>query len=1186
MAVNLKRKRNEGDNARKVNDEDVSPGQWSGILDASAPEASTSQEASTKPKKPPTSQELRMIKNADDLHHSSLFKLQIDALLPNVRPKYASEQPLKDFLFKLHAFLNDLPSVEPQHPLHAARALLKRGVAVSYPQPVPTEDTKSKVAFEKPSDIALVGSWPDHLSVKSKDGAKYQVDLAVEMPAQLLQAKDYMNGRFFHQKAFYLAVIADAIERSKDIDVTLSYHSSNNDPRLTTLVLDPIKGSKSDFSKSGAQIRIIPVLPSNSCIPQHRLSPSHSNIRLHPRSNGGSHDDSPEYRDSMSAPTPLYNTALLTSLIPKRRLLATHAIKEETEAFSDALALLRVWANQRGYGVGTRPCVHGFEHKGAWWSALLEYLVFGNEHAALSKQPSSYKASKRKPLGRGLSSYQMFRAALDFLANHDFSEEPVFVKTVNGHKFAPAEYEEAFSATFVESSSLVNLLADVPLGSLDLLRYDAQVTLESLNKTSSPEDQFAEAFLKDQRDLASRFDTVLRVDLTSAKPRKQSPHDILEYGSYSLALIISLANLLRKAFGGRAKAIALLHPTSTTRPISRALPYITDIVFIGIIHHPDFAFQLVDHGPAATDSDTVAAEAFRELWGPKAELRRFKDGRITESVVWEVQTNDERAHVPALISRHILRHHFNVEDEAIVTWQSGFDKLIRAPVAVSRLYAGTTMAIGFKGALTAFNQLVRALRNIDESEVPLAISNISAVSEQLRYTSVFAPLPLPPSVRPALPSGASYLAPIDVNIEFTRSGLWPDDLVAIEKIKLAVFERIASSLTSANSSWTAKVAVGDEEIDSDIADAASLQVVTAEGWAFTLRIMNEREPILLDRIIEEKDGLPHITRRPKHTGNGGDYPKALRAKESYLRRFVHAPKHHRAVLALSQKHTVYAGTVRLVKRWLAAHMLLGGHISEEAVEILCSQFFVEAYGSVRMPSSRERGFAAVIRFLKDWDWEGALDVPLYSSEDLPSETLSVAHTGVWKLITQADKEGWVWTSSGPDAVIARRVRALAQASWVCLERMEQGSLTVSQIFTHPTNDYHFLIRLDPNVLPRYTQNVSFSEPVYSNLRNKEYTLRPGFDPASMLYRDLKRIYSNSCKLFHDPLGGDIIAGIWDPALLSPREFRVLGGFSSMPSETEGKSDKRRAMVALNQRAILSEMKRIGQHLIQSIQHSD
>lgn len=76
----------------------------------------------------------------------------------------------------------NLPSVTPQHPLDGARDLLEKGVAVPYVLPHPSEDTNWKVAFEKPSDIILVGSWANKVSVKAKDGAKFGVDLAVEMP--------------------------------------------------------------------------------------------------------------------------------------------------------------------------------------------------------------------------------------------------------------------------------------------------------------------------------------------------------------------------------------------------------------------------------------------------------------------------------------------------------------------------------------------------------------------------------------------------------------------------------------------------------------------------------------------------------------------------------------------------------------------------------------------------------------------------------------------------------------------------------------------------------------------------------------------------------------------------------------------------------------------------------------------
>ena len=97
---------------------------------------------------------------------------------------------------------------------------------------------------------------------------------------------------------------------------------------------------------------------------------------------------------------------------PKAHLISVHALKQDVPAFSDALTLLRVWANQRGYGVGDRMCVVGFEGKGMWWASVLEMLVYGEEPHSTGFAKGSVK---RKPLGKGLSSYQLFKAALDFL---------------------------------------------------------------------------------------------------------------------------------------------------------------------------------------------------------------------------------------------------------------------------------------------------------------------------------------------------------------------------------------------------------------------------------------------------------------------------------------------------------------------------------------------------------------------------------------------------------------------------------------------------------------------------------------------------------------------------------------------------------------------------------------------------
>lgn len=556
------------------------------------------------------------------------------------------------------------------------------------------------------------------------------------------------------------------------------------------------------------------------------------------------------------------------------------------------------------------------------------------------------------------------------------------------------------------------------------------------------------------------------VNLSSVKPRQSSIHDTLDFGSPQNALLSSLTSIIRRGLGNRSRAVTVLHPSSTSRPTSQAHPSTPDVIFIGIIHNPQQAFHLVDHGPAAGDEDQVALEQFREFWGEKSELRRFKDGRILESVVWEVTTADEKAHVPSNIVRYLLKRHFNIGENDVETWQTPFDSVLRLPQSISQQYLASKISTGFRGALTAFDDLVKAIKKLDD-ELPLTLLNISPSSEFLRYTSIFSPVPLPRTLAASLPECARYLAPMDIIIEFEKSSRWPDDLKAIQTIKLAFFECLASALMKSVDGLKAKVVIGDGVHTSDILDKASLEIITPDGWAFSAHIWHDREVHLLTRIISGSGNLPHIVVKNKTNKKTTEYFEALEAKQVYLRRFIHAPRHHRAIAALYHHYSAFSGTVRIVKRWLASHWLLNTHISEEVVELICASFFIdggrgasimdldsEQTSQHLVPCSKERGFAAVVRFLKEWEWEDGLVVPLYGLQ--PPENLSntsttpsvnnVMHKGVWRVSTEHDREGHVWTCNGPDLVVARRVRSLAEATWSCLQSLEEAQIDIKVSF--------------------------------------------------------------------------------------------------------------------------------------------
>jgi U3 small nucleolar RNA-associated protein 22 len=200
-----------------------------------------------------------------------------------------------------------------------------------------------------------------------------------------------------------------------------------------------------------AEICLIPFLPKDSPISLHRLSPAHSNLRIstHTVKEPSSTEDAEK---DAQEPSPGYNTAFLATLSTqaKHQIIAAHSLKENCHSFNDAVTLLRVWANQRGFGdAWSSVCVRGFDGKGAFWPSVLELLLNGDEPLE-GELGAGKKDKRRKTVGRGVSSYQLFKAALDFLSElhlecmyreltgkqgkSDFEKKPVYVKTSEGHR--------------------------------------------------------------------------------------------------------------------------------------------------------------------------------------------------------------------------------------------------------------------------------------------------------------------------------------------------------------------------------------------------------------------------------------------------------------------------------------------------------------------------------------------------------------------------------------------------------------------------------------------------------------------------------------------------------------------------------------------------------------------------------
>lgn len=504
-------------------------------------------------------------------------------------------------------------------------------------------------------------------------------------------------------------------------------------------------------------------------------------------------------------------------------------------------------------------------------------------------------------------------------------------------------------------------------------------------------------------------------------------------------LTASVCATLKRALGSRVRNFsvtaspveALPVTGSTKRPSTRTLS-------VGFVLDPVDSLRLVDQGPSAEDEDACAD--FRAFWGAKSELRRFQDGAIVESVVWDevspVGLGQQRSTIVRRIVEHILHERHGVPAANIDFFAGAFDHLLVEPEALRRsLYLEDSVVNGkgFTNVVTAFDDLAKEIKDLPE--LPLSVSAVQPCSPSLRYSSTFVPSPRRLKDYARLPPSTKYFDAHDILLTFEGSGRWPDDLEGIQKIKAAFLGKVGEGLEATRAVLRAELVFDTDARPID--DNVALEIITASGWAFRARVFYDRSQTLLE---EREDQLGEVT-----TAAGTGTPLDL-----YLQRFVHAPKHHAAISTLQNHYPSFSPTVRLFKRWLSAH-LLSAHFAAEQIELLVAAVFLDPASPYGVPNSGATGFARVLEQLARWKWrDEPVLVPIYTfttaitsgrravlptaerAEAIASfQALRLAKPHIeenaWILATENDFEGTVWGRE-TSKVAAARVRSLAIAA--------------------------------------------------------------------------------------------------------------------------------------------------------------
>jgi U3 small nucleolar RNA-associated protein 22 len=828
------------------------------------------------------------------------------------------------------------------------------------------------------------------------------------------------------------------------------------------------------------------------------------------------------------SPSPFYNSSLQSDCNFEPYLKLLHSTSKQSSVFNDSCILGRIWLRQRGFG--SRISKGGFGY--FEWAVLTALLL------------KAGGPKGRSVLSPGYSSYQMFKAVVQFLSATDLVNQPMI-------------YE---ASSPLISNSDVPMLYDGPRGqnllykmapwSYSLLREEARASLEMLNDSTF--DQFQSTFILLASQPLQRYDCIVRVSV----PTQPEESSFCDHISSTMSFSNTVFQVLREGLKDRVKLIDIKIPEASSWSIKSSGPCSpeTQPLLVAVVFDPANIDRLVDHGPAAEEKKKAAK--FRKFWGEKAELRRFKDGSILESLVWSPGSSYS---IFQEIVTCLIKRHFDGElSKSLRFLGENFEKILPGSEKTPK---------SFHTLKQSFNTLEKTVRDLES--LPLQLRQLSVVSAQLRYTSID-----PPECSPRQP----LQKPAEVLIQFEGSGRWPDDIVAIQRTKIAFLLKIGSLLQKSDGDIITRL--GLENVDRVLQNCAFLDIIYTSGASFRLRIHNEREQTLLERQVKEK----YIDNRARED--------AVIALSTYKRLFVQLPLHTQSIATHCTRFPILSPTIRLLKFWFDRHML-SGHIGEELIELLVARTFLQPY-PWRAPSSVMSGFLRTLLFISRWDWRlvplivdftGKMTIKDVASINTQLEAWRKIDPGMQRTVlfvaSNHDMSGIAFTDKGPSKMVATRMTALARSA--CKMVKDQGpDLDQRSLFASSTKDYDFVIHLASKFTGDHRRKGT-NQHRFKNLEvQSEVDVEAvGYHPVQLFLSDLERLYGSSVVVFHSEVTVSVIGGLWNPQTLPPRPFKV--NLANATKLADGTNDEDERKIEIDKSAILSEITRIGGDLVSRIE---
>lgn len=1078
--------------------------------------------------KAPTVEELNQLKEAENLFHCSLLKMQMEELLKEVALSEHRKKLVDSFVQQVTEFLDCVPESEVME-LNDVSWLSRVEVPFFL---VPAAAT-GKFHMEAPASVSLVGSYPLGTCIKPR----VCVDLAVIIPSSVLHPMDAINQRYPRKRALYLAGLAQHLSFLKAVG-SMSYSCLHGN-RLRPVLL--VKPSGKDGDKVTLRIHAIP--------PPDFLKPS----RFHPRKNNVKTEwftgVAKEEQGAAGPATPHYNSTVLGDHLPLSHLQFLSAVSAQCPAFREGVALLKVWLRHRELDQGA-GCFCGFHA-----SMLMAYLL------------STHK------VGKTMNAYQLFRNALHFLASTDLTENGITLAK-NPDSKAPAlpEFHTAFSVVFVDPSGHLNLLAEMTTFTYKQIQHEASLSLKFWD---DPTVDGFQTLLMTPKSMIRTYDNVFQlgelVKLQASCKKLSLLNELMDHsGNYVQTALPFILSLLKRGLGERIHLLVHSLPPDPEWSVKSPPPKHKDQspLNIGLLLNLEHALSVLERGPPA---DNPKAAEFRQLWGSRSELRRFQDGAITEAVLWSGSSACDKRLVLLEIITHLLHLHADIPHSCVRFVGGQLDDVIK----VNKELCTTGEEESLK-VVQSYDDLSRKLWQLEG--LPLSITSVQGAHQALRYTQVFPPVPVrldysffdrkknhlglvPREDKPC----PTYITPIKVIVHMEGSGKWPSEQLAIRHIKAAFHICLGELLTKHHNY---KCHAKPNYVD-----------VWKDGLAFRVEVAYHREPHILRESLTPEGMLIY-------RDNAEAQALELETQHKpFLTSTLHGLQQQHgcfgAVCRLAKRWLASQFLLEDVREE-AADLMVASLFLHPAPFTPPSSPQVGFLRFLHLLSSFDWKNNPLIVNLN-----GKLTVA--DTTDIKNEFVSSRESLPTMFIaTPNDKKVSIWTKKVPSVQMLQRAVMLAAESLRVLENQlidSSQKQDVRVVFRPPLDAYDVLIHLIPQQVPLLAKAVdapalSFQQGTFKGEPATSGGALPVIDynPVQLYLSELRDAFGDLALFFHDPFGGTVIAVLWKPNAFEPRPFKT-----SLMNARRVEMNGDVATVVPNVEAILQDFRIIGEGLVKKLE---